>query len=64
MDLRGYRGVRGRRSVLGRWKDTDVRTLRRVCEAVPLRAAFLAVFAWVVDEEEAGAAGQQGIHRI
>ena len=45
-DFRGYRGFRGRRSVLGRWKETEVRTLRRVWDEVPLRTAFFAALAF------------------
>jgi len=43
--VRGYFGVRGSRSVLGLWKDTDVRVLRLMVEDAPLRAAFLAFLA-------------------
>jgi hypothetical protein len=46
MDFRGYLGSRGRRRVLGRWKDTDVRTFRDECECEPFRTAFLAVLAF------------------
>lgn len=46
MDFRGYLGLRGRRRVFGRWKETDVRTLRVEVELVPLRAAFFAVWAF------------------
>jgi uncharacterized membrane protein HdeD (DUF308 family) len=44
-DLRGYLGLRASLRVVGRWKETVVRTLRAVCEAVPFSAAFLAAFA-------------------
>jgi len=45
MDFRGYRGVRGSRRVVGRWKVTDVRVFRTECDWVPLSAAFLAALA-------------------
>lgn len=40
MDFLGYLGERGRRRVLGRWKETEVRVLRLMVEEAPLRAAF------------------------
>ena len=46
MDFRGYLGLRGRRRVRGRWKETDVRTLRLMEEDAPLSAAFFAVLAF------------------
>jgi hypothetical protein len=39
-DFRGYLGARARARVLGRWKETEVRTLRTEVELVPLRAAL------------------------
>lgn len=54
-DFRGYLGARGRRRVLGRWKETEVRTLRCEVPEVPLRAAFFAALAL---ESAAGAAGK------
>ena len=45
IDLRGYLGSRERRRVLGRWKETDVRTLRAEWECAPWRAAFFAALA-------------------
>ena len=45
MDLRGYLGLRARRRVLGRWKETEVRTLREECACVPWSAAFFAALA-------------------
>lgn len=44
-DLRGYRGDRARARVLGRWNETEVRTLRTEVELVPFKAAFLAALA-------------------
>ena len=44
-DFRGYLGARARARVLGRWKETEVRTFRTEVELVPLRAAFLAALA-------------------
>ena len=40
--FRGYLGSRASRRVFGRWKETEVRTLRMVWDWVPFRAAFLA----------------------
>jgi len=45
MDLRGYLGLRGSRSVLGRWKDTEYLTFRFVVACAPTKAAFFAVLA-------------------
>lgn len=45
IDFRGYLGCRDNRRVLGRWKETEVRTLRILLPEVPLRAAFLAAAA-------------------
>ena len=50
MDLRGYLGLRGRRRVLGRWKETEVRFLRYAWELVPARAAFFAALAFAFCE--------------
>lgn len=47
-DLRGYLGSRASLRVLGRWKDTLVRTRRAARPCAPFRAAFLAALAWVV----------------
>lgn len=46
IDLRGYRGARGSRSVFGRWNATLCRTLRELCACAPCSAAFFAVFAF------------------
>jgi hypothetical protein len=43
--FRGYLGSRGRRRVLGRWKDTLKRSLRALCEWAPWSAAFFAALA-------------------
>ena len=45
--FRGYFGSRGRRSVFGRWKDTEKRGLREECECTPCSAAFFASLAFV-----------------
>ena len=47
MLLRGYFGFRGRASVLGRWNDTEVCTLRERWPCAPLSAAFFAALAFV-----------------
>lgn len=47
MDFLGYLGVRGKRRVFGRWKETVVRTFRLVVDWAPTRAAFLAFLALV-----------------
>jgi hypothetical protein len=54
--VRGYFGLRGSRSVLGLWKDTDVRVLRLMVEDAPFRAAFLAFLALESFESEGFAA--------
>ena len=46
IDFRGYLGLRERRRVLGRWKETEYRTLRAACACVPWSAAFLAALAF------------------
>jgi len=48
MLFRGYLGSRGKRRVLGRWKETEVRTFREEWECTPCSAAFLAVLALLV----------------
>ncbi len=54
IDFLGYLGLRGRRRVFGRWKETEVRFLVCAWELVPARAAFFAALALVV--LDAGAA--------
>lgn len=49
IDLRGYLGFRANCKVLGRWKETEVRTLRILFPLVPLRAAFLAEAALILE---------------
>jgi len=56
IEVRGYLGVRGSRRVLGRWKETEVRDLRFTVEDAPLRAAFLAAFAFASFESDGLAA--------
>jgi hypothetical protein len=62
-EVRGYLGFRGRRRVLGRWKETEVRFLRCACEFVPARAAFFAALAlafWA----EASVPNTQNLHTV
>ena len=46
MDFLGYLGLRARRRVFGRWKETEVRFLVCAWELVPASAAFFAAFAF------------------
>ena len=52
IEVRGYLGVRGKRRVFGRWKETEVRDLRLMVEDAPFNAAFLAAFAFESFESE------------
>lgn len=62
MDFRGYLGSRGRWRVRGRWKETEVRTLRLMVDDAPFNAAFFAVLAFA--SLLFGSAAGQGPNRV